>query len=124
MSGVKLKLESASFPLPTALYQLKLSYEIPAWDESQKEQIVHNLKTVESECKHKEGRTLCKLSDGYNIICGYLERLAEFDADQKAQFIMAFDSLLGGNIKYNTCVCLLNCIMFMSYGQSGVNTCN
>lgn len=115
LSGIKLKLESASDPLPSALYKLKTYFEIPTWDASQKEQIVQNLKIVDSECKTKEGRTLCKLSDAYNIICGYLERLTEFDADQKAQFIKSFDSLLGGNNKY-AFVCLLNFIIFMHYG--------
>lgn len=115
LSGIKLKLESASDPLPSALYQLKTYFVIPAWDDTQKEQIVHNLKIVESECKTKEGRTLCKLSDAYNIICGYLERLTEFDADQKAQFIKSFDSLLGGNKKY-IYVCLLDFIKLISYG--------
>jgi hypothetical protein len=99
LSGIKIKLESASDPLPSALYQLKTYFVIPVWDDTQKEQIVQYLKIVESECKTKEGRTLCKLSDAYNIICGYLERLTEFDADQKVQFIKSFDSLLGGNKK-------------------------
>lgn len=96
LSGVKIKLESSSDPLPAALYRLKTFYEGTAFDESQKEQIVKDLTIVEKECRTKEGRTLSKLSGAYNIICGYLERLAELNVDQKAQFIKTFDSLLGG----------------------------
>lgn len=98
MSRIKIKLESSKDPLPSALYRLKLALEDSAWDESQKNQIVQNLSIVENECKTNEGRTLSKLSDAYNIICGYLERLDELSNDQKSQFIKSFDSLLGGNI--------------------------
>lgn len=108
VSGIKIKLESSTDPLPSALYQLKTLFEAPLWDESQKEEILKNLIVVENECKTKEGRYLSKLSGAYNIICGYLERLNELNVDEKAQFIKTFDSLLGGNYKiyylqkYNT----------------------
>lgn len=100
LSGIKIKLESSTDPLPAALYQLKVLFDVPAWDESQKEQIVQNFKTVEDECKTKEGRSMSKLGGAYNIVCGYLERLTEFNVDQQAQFIKTFDSLLGGNIQF------------------------
>lgn len=97
MSGIKIKLESSMDPLPSALYKLKTLFEVPVWTESDKQQIVDNFVMVESECKTKEGRQLSKMSGAYNIICGYLDRLTEFNANQKAQFIKTFDSLLGGN---------------------------
>lgn len=101
LSKIQIKLESATDPLPSALYQLKTLFDIPSWDEIQKKQIVNYLLIVENECKTKEGQKLAKLSGAYNIICGYLERLAEFDVDQKTQFIKSFDSLLGGIVTKN-----------------------
>lgn len=98
LSGIKIKLESSTDPLPSALYKLKTSFEVPVWTESDKQQIVDNFVIVERECKTKEGRKLSKLSGAYNIICGYLDRLTEFSAIEKAQFIKTFDSLLGGNV--------------------------
>lgn len=98
LSGIKIKLESSTDPLPSALYKLKTLFEAPAWDEPQKQQIVENLSIVERECKTKEGRNISKLSGAYNIICGYLDRHTELNSEQKAQFIKTFDSLLGGNI--------------------------
>jgi len=96
MTGIKIDIEKATDPLPAALFKLKTYYETPLWDESIKEQIVSNLSIVEKHCKTQDGRHLSKLSGAYNIVCGYLERLTELDVDQKAQFIKAFDSLLGG----------------------------
>ncbi|VVC33399.1 Armadillo-type fold,Armadillo-like helical [Cinara cedri] len=96
LSKIQIKLESATDPLPSALYQLKTLFDIPSWDETQKKQIMNNLLIVENECKTKEGQKLAKLSGAYNIICGFLERLTELNVDQKAQFIKSFDSLLGG----------------------------
>lgn len=98
MSGIKIKLESSTDPLPAALYQLKMLFDVPVWDESQKEQIVKHFETVENECQTKEGRNMSKLGGAYNIVCGYLERLTVFDVNQKTQFVKTFDSLLGGNI--------------------------
>lgn len=97
LSGVKIKLESSTDPLPAALYKLKTLFEAPVWNESEKQQIVENFLIVERECKTKEGRNLSKLSGAYNIICGYLDRHTELSTDQKTQFIKTFDSLLGGN---------------------------
>jgi len=96
LSRIKIKLESSTDPLPSALYRLKLALEHSAWDELEKNQIVQNLSIVENECKTKEGRNLSKLSDAYNIMCGYLERLDQLSDDQKSQFVKSFDSLLGG----------------------------
>lgn len=96
LSGVKIKLESSTDPLPAALYRLKMLFEETTFAESQKEQLVKDFAIVEKECRTKEGRTLSKLSGAYNIICGYLERLTELNVDQKALFIKTFDSLLGG----------------------------
>jgi len=98
MGGIKIDIEKATDPLPSALFKLKTYYETSIWDKSIKEQIVSNLSIVENECKTHEGRHLSKLSGAYNIVCGYLERLAELDGDQKAQLIKTFDSLLGGNL--------------------------
>jgi len=98
MAGIKINIEMATDPLPSALFKLKTYYETSIWDESIKEQIVSNLLIVENECKTQEGRYLSKLSGAYNIVCGYLERLAELNVDQKAQLIKTFDSLLGGNL--------------------------
>lgn len=102
MSGIKIKLESATDPLPSALYQLKMSLEAPMWDEPEKERIFENFLIVEKECKTKEGRYLSKLSGAFNIICGYLEKLAELNITETAQFIKTFDSLLGGIYKNNS----------------------
>ncbi|XP_050422342.1 armadillo repeat-containing protein 6 homolog [Adelges cooleyi] len=96
MSKVKIKLELADGPLPSALYQLKKSSDVTMWDELELNKIVKNLKTVEIECKTKEGRHLSKLSGAYNIICNFLERLADLNDDHKTQFIKTFDALLGG----------------------------
>lgn len=98
MSGIKIKLESSTDPLPLALHKLKTSFDVSIWTESDKQQIVDDFVIVERECKTKDGRRLLKLSGAYNIICGYLDRLTEFNVNQKAQFIKTFDSLLGGNV--------------------------
>lgn len=98
MGGIKIDIEKATDPLPSSLFKLKTYYDTSIWDESIKEQIVSNLLIVESECKTHEGRHLSKLSGAYNIVCGYLERLAELDVHQKTQLIKTFDSLLGGNL--------------------------
>jgi len=105
MTGIKIDIEKATHPLPSALFKLKTYYEISLWDESIKEQIVSNLSIVEKYCKTQDGRHLSKLSGAYNIVCGYLERLTELDVDQKAQFIKAFDSLLGGNLCIFDTIC-------------------
>lgn len=101
MSKIQIKLESATDPLPSALYRLKTLFDTPSWDDTQKEQIVNDLVTVENECNTKEGQKFAKLCGAYNIICGYLERLTELNVDQKAQFIKSFDSLLGGIVTKN-----------------------
>lgn len=98
MGGIKIDIEKATDPLPSALFKLKLYYETAIWDESIKEQIVSNLSIVENECKTHEGRHMSKLSGAYYIVCGYLDRLAELDVNQKEQLIKTFDSLLGGNL--------------------------
>lgn len=96
LSGINIKLESSTDPLPSSLYQLKTSFELATWDESQKEQIAKNLLIVENECNTQEGRKMSKLCGAYNIVCGYLDRFDELNSDQKVQFIKTFDSLLGG----------------------------
>lgn len=101
LSKIQIKLESATDPLPSALYRLKTLFDTPSWDDTLKEQIVNNLLIVENECNTKEGQKLAKLSGAYNIICGYLEKLTELNIDQKAQFIKTFDSLLGGIVTKN-----------------------
>jgi len=102
MSGIKIKLESSTDPLPSSLYKLKTLFETSTWGESEKQQILENLSIVEKECKTKEGRNISKLCGAYNIICGYLDRHTELNTEQMAQFVKTFDSLLGGNLLYIT----------------------
>ncbi|XP_050537773.1 armadillo repeat-containing protein 6 homolog isoform X2 [Daktulosphaira vitifoliae] len=96
MSKIKIKLELADGPLPSALNKLKKSIEITHWNEIEINTIVDSLKTVEKECITNEGQRLSKFSGAFEIICSYLERLTDFNNDHKVQFIKTFEALLSG----------------------------